>query len=197
MLRLIAVALIVLAGSLPAKAQQQPRPAPPPVGIEDAVATETYLERRWLLLQTRMLLQKIKPPVIAETLAADAQRIGTRGPSMAEVAVLDGDLAIETAAYVDMVEKRIRGGDTKWPADRPAVQQANEALIELEFIRQELKEARAKKRDEQPAMARAGMILMRSAGQPPMPGFEPFAGRDLAVNLAMEKIRLPTPKPKR
>lgn len=190
-----ALAFALLAAA-PALAQQQ-SPAPKPASIEDAAATETYLERRWLLLQIRTLLQKIPAGTTQQSLDADAQRLGTRGPSMAEVALLDMDLAAETAAYLAMVENRIRSGQAKWPADKPAMRHANEALVELELIRLELKETRARKRDEWPAMARAGRIFARSTGQSPAAGSEAFDGRDAMVERAMRKIRLPIPQPRR
>lgn len=178
----------------PAKAQLAHKPASTEADkFGDALAgTQTYLERRWMVFQIRMLLVKIAAVDPTPMLSADAQRLGTKGPTAQETAQLDAELAREIDAYLAHVETLIRNPAWgAWPKDKSPTNYTNAALIRLETIRLEVAEARAKNRDYLPAMRRAVALLNLGSGF----RMDLFPGRDEIVEAAMRSITMAKPAP--
>jgi hypothetical protein len=188
-----AALLAVLLGAAPAPAQVA-RPRGPTEQAGDQLAqTQDFIERRWLVLQLRLLMQKLTIDDFNRALPAEAQRLGTRGPTAQDWAALDADLTREIEEYIQRLETRVRSGQVNWPRDRPAAQYANASLILVETIRLEAKEAVAKRGDVLQPMLRASKLWNMQQGNQAQINF--FAGRDEAVELAMRSIKVTPPRP--
>ncbi len=197
----VALAASALVWAVPAQAQPVHQPAPATLQPSNAeadkfgdalAATQNYLERRWLVFQIRMLLQKM--PANGSSIAslnADAQRLGTKGPTAQEWVRLDTELARETDDYLAQLEAMIRNPWANWPKDQSPTNYTNSSLIRLETIRLEIAEARQKNRDFLPAMARAGGLVNLATGFKT----ELFGGRDQIVEAAMKTIKMAKPTP--
>jgi hypothetical protein len=152
--------------------------------------TQNYLERRWLLLRLRVLGQSMPAADLDATLKADAQRLGVKGPSQAEQAQLDTELMAAINGFLDGIENRIRNEEAQWPSDKPPLQYANASLIGLEAARLEAEGARKNKGDALSALRRANAIDNYTKGGRKE---DLFAGRDEAVDAAMQTVRPATP----
>jgi hypothetical protein len=188
-----AALFVALIGTLPAQAQiARPRGPTEQYG-EQLAKTQDFIERRWLVLQLRLLMQKLTIDDFNRALQAEAQRLGTRGPTPQDWAALDADLTREIEAYIQRLETRVRSGQVNWPRDRPAAHYVNASLVLAETIRLEAREAVAKRGDVLQPMLRASKLWNMQQGNQAQINF--FGGRDQAVELAMRSIKVTPPRP--
>lgn len=190
--------LALLVAVLPLAAQAQlapPRGATEQFG-EQLAATQEYVQRRWLMWSIRSQLNKnLSGSVPKADLAAQARRLGTRGPSAQDWTALNAELTREIDAYFDWQENFVRTGQVRWPQDRPRRHYDNTALILIESIRVEAKQAVARRADPMPAMMRGNRLYNGLVGNQQFWNF--FFGGEESVEEAMRTIKMPAPRPSR
>jgi hypothetical protein len=149
-------------------------------------ATEDYLRRRAVLLMIRATFNLLAREDVGRALEADAALIGARGPSEGELARLDRDLLAEGSYYLVSLRYLAELGGAAWPGDRPEIVYANDALVKLDTLQDELIEAVETRSDPLPVLVQAQDILALSEGFPQVPPrLEQFARRDAIVERAM------------
>lgn len=183
MLLLVAIAAqscVVLA--LPIRAADL-RMGPPAVVAGDAgEAADDYLRRRAVLLMIRATFDLLLDEDVPRVLAGDIVRIGTAGPSEGQSAQLDRDLLAEGSYYLVSLRYLAETGGAVWPNDRPESSYANDALVTLDGLQNQLIDAINERTDPLPIFEEAQRILALSEGFSEVPAsLDHFDGRDVIV----------------
>ncbi|MDP1730130.1 MAG: hypothetical protein Q8L54_02925 [Devosia sp.] len=193
MLLAAAVAALTCAAAIvPARAADMGLGAPPAIAAVpgDAAAriaaAEDYLRRRAVLLLIRATFNLLADDEVPRALEADAARIGANGPGEGELARLDRDLLAEGSYYLVSLRYLAELGGAAWPGDRPESSYANDALVRLDVLQDQLLEAVETRSDPLPIFAQAQDIMALSEGFAKVPArLERFARRDAIVERVL------------
>jgi hypothetical protein len=180
----IATILTVAAGS----AADLPR-NDEPRDIEAArQAVTRYLSNRALLLMVRSTFDVIEKDEIELELVADAERLTAAGPSGEEMAVLDRELLAEASYYVVSLKYLTLVRGAVWPEDRPETAYANDALMRLDALQEELQADILSGIDPLPVLESAQDLLLLSEGLKETPPHrDVFAGRDDLIRSVLDQ----------
>lgn len=184
---------VVLPAPFPVAAADPGAGAPPPISAPDEAAIgsealDDYLRRRAVLLMIRSTFNLLLPADVPRVLAADVRRIGAAGPSEEESLQLDNDLLAEGSYYLVSLRYLAETGGAVWPSDRPESSYANDSLVELDALQDQLIEAIEQRADPLPILQEAQAILALTEGFTKTPAsLDRFADRDAIIEDVLAK----------
>ncbi|MEO7223948.1 MAG: hypothetical protein ABIY37_15890 [Devosia sp.] len=151
-------------------------------------AATHYLSKRALLLMVRSTFDVVEQGDIEPELVADAERLTAAGPSVEELAELDRDLLAEASYYIVSLKYVTLVRGAVWPADRPEIAYANDALVQLDALQEELQADIVTGVDPLPVFERLQNLLLLSEGLKETPVHrDMFAGRDRLITDILQR----------
>lgn len=160
-------------------------------GTGVAPVTETYdeiayLRRQAVLLMIRSTFDVVDYELLEDELASEVRRLGARGPTDNDVAALDRNLLMEGGYYLVSLRYLTMLGGAIWPGDKSEAVYANDTLVKLDTLEQELVEAVASRADPLPIFEEAQRLLVLTEGLTEVePENDRFASRDAMVDQAL------------
>ncbi len=180
--------------SVPGSAADLAGTIEPPAATQapDEEQLRSYVARRAVVYQIRASFDVIRPDEIELLLLADALNAAGPGYAAAE-AELDRDLLSEGNYLLVSLKYLIAADGAAWPSDRPASSYANDALIRIAALQDELRRVVVEQDDPLPVMLEANLILAQSEGlTEPVEGLDFFSDRDAIVEQVIEKLTADT-----
>jgi hypothetical protein len=172
--------ILVVTGA--ASAADMPRNDTPSAPDAAYKATLHYLNSRALLLMVRSTFDVVEHEDIDAELIADAEGLTAAGPSAAEMELLDRDLLAEASYFIVSLKYLTLVQGAVWPADKPETVYANDALVHLDSLQEQLRADIASGADPLPVLEQVQDLLLLSEGLTETPADrDMFAGRDALV----------------
>ena len=184
----LAALMTLLAMTGVASAADMPRNDTPSAPDAAREATLHYLNNRALLLMVRSTFDVVEHGDIEAGLIADAEGLTAAGPSADEMDLLDRDLLAEASYFIVSLKYLTLVQGAVWPADKPETVYANDALVHLDSLQEQLQADIAGGADPLPVLEQVQDLLLLSEGLTETPpDRDIFAGRDALVTNVLEQ----------
>jgi hypothetical protein len=189
-LLLVALAMMFSVASASAYAADIAAATPLPATADVAGLSQTYLDKKAVLLQLRVHFDTIEQDDAVQILAEDARAIANEGPSLEAASRLDTDLLAEGSYYIVSLKYLIEAGGAIWPTDRAESTYVNDALAKLSELQAQLLATVSDGSDPLPIFMALDQINAWTEGYTEVsPDLDFFTGRDALVEAALEAAK--------
>jgi hypothetical protein len=177
-----AVSTVVLGADLGASRPQQVEPADP-----DLLRTDlsNYLD----LLMIRSMFDVLAADRVAPEFTAKAAGWGRGGPNADEQAALDSALLGEAGYFITSIRYTVEVGGAVFPGDRSEQSYANDTIIQLTALQQQLVDAINAHQPIHPIVFEAQRLYALTSGETEVPaGQDKFASHETLLNTVLDRL---------